>query len=120
MKTLKLSATGDIEIIGGKLQMVSGADYIRQKIETRLKFWQGEWFLDRRLGFPWLQRVLGRRDPPVDPLVRSAILSIIDVVSVQSLTINFDNRTRAYSLSYAVVSTDGTVVSGGIPFIVAG
>lgn len=33
-----------------------------QRLRTRLGLFRGEWFADKRVGLPWYQRILGRKD----------------------------------------------------------
>lgn len=113
-------SNGDLVFTGGQLTLVSGGEYVRQKIETRLRMFLAEWYLDRRLGFPWLERVLGQRNPPLEPLLRDAISTILDVATVTAVRAEYDNPTRTYNLSYQVVTVEGEIVSGGVPFVVGG
>jgi hypothetical protein len=107
-------------IRGHRLNFVTGAEYVRQKIEKRLKFFQGEWFLDERLGFPWLQRILGKKPTPnqMDAFFRFAISTVPEVASVTHLGVEFDNAVRRYDIRYSVLTITDQVISGGVPFLI--
>ena len=46
-----LSETGDFVPIYSLSQMVSGPEAVRQAVDLRLKFYHGEWWEDRDIGF---------------------------------------------------------------------
>ena len=46
--------TGDLAIAAGRLRVLDGIDAITQRVSTRLRFWQGEWFADTSVGVPFL------------------------------------------------------------------
>jgi len=55
-------ATGDYQIFRGVASefLVDSPEAVRQKVQTRLLLFQGEWFADLGAGTPWLQQILGR------------------------------------------------------------
>jgi hypothetical protein len=120
MKSIGLDSTGDIDLTGHRLNFVTRAEYVRQKIQKRLNFFQGEWFLDERLGFPWLQRILGKKPTPnqMDAYFRFAISTVPEVASVTHLSVVFDNAARRVDTDYEVLTTSDEVISGGVPFLI--
>ncbi len=59
MNDLKLNSNGDLDILGGDLQLLNDeAEVSRQSLQIDLKTFRGEWFLDTSIGVPYLQRLL--------------------------------------------------------------
>ena len=58
MTTIKLNSDGDLDFSSGGLELLEGVDEIVQKLDTRLQFFLGEWFLDQRLGIPYYEDIL--------------------------------------------------------------
>jgi hypothetical protein len=103
--------------------MLTGAEYVRQTISTRLKFFQGEWFNDMREGVPYyVDLFIPNPDPNrLSSMFRKILLSVQEVASVKRLTVKLDLRSRVAALEF-----DVQLVAGGVlkvrqpdpPFIV--
>jgi hypothetical protein len=96
---------------GGSLVVIEGVAQVRQRLATRFKFFQGEWFLDTREGIPYYRDVLVAQ--PDLPLIRSmfrrAILDTPGVLSLPRLTLSFDRPTRTLSVAFQAVVNGGVV-----------
>lgn len=93
---------GDIDIQAGKVQLVSGRQYVRQKIASRLKFFLGEWFRDQRLGIPYY-RVVFIMNPDLDvirSLYRNVILSVQEVTRVENIELDYDKTSRKMAVGF--------------------
>lgn len=101
MRYRQLDSNGDYVV--GVPFLVDSPQCVAQAISTRLKLWQGEWFLDSSAGTPWLQKILGKSTNP-DAYVRQAILATPGVLSLTSFSGEFAGSTR-------VLTIDGTVES---------
>ena len=57
-------------------------EYTSQKIESKLKTFLGEWFLDRDLGLPYFQRIFKKKADLdyIDSIFRAEINSLPEVV----------------------------------------
>lgn len=113
--------TNDIEI---PIRLLTGVDAILQRIWIRLRFWLGEWFLDTRLGVPWIERILVKGADPraIRQILVKVVLSIPGVARVTNFETSVDTRSRTFSVTrMVVVLDDGTSVDAreGKPFIVA-
>lgn len=96
--------TKDIILDNFDLQLTTDEENIAQGIECRLKFFSGEWFLNRNLGIPYFQSVL-KKNPnlnAVNAIFRNAILSAPGVEEITTYTAEYDNNTRTYSISVTV------------------
>ena len=103
---LALDATGDVSWFSA-----SEADLETiQRLQTRFGLFQGEWFADKRVGMPWYQRILGRKD--VSEEAKRAIFSRIvrtcpGVASLESLTLTDTTNPREKQVNFT-----GRLVSG--------
>lgn len=105
VRDLKLDITGDFAIVNGDLVLTSGLDAIRQSLMIRLEFFQGEWFLDITAGLPYLQEILGVKNPNpnvLDAVFRKAILATPGITSINTLTITLDRATRRATVALSV------------------
>ena len=115
MSDLKLDNAGDLEWDGRNLTVLStsdNADLLRQRILIRLKTIRGEYFLDTNIGMPYLEDFFATR--PTEGLIRStiqqALLSTPGVVSVDEITVDFDNINRVINVGWRVT---GKAISDG-------
>ncbi|NIQ91014.1 MAG: hypothetical protein GWM98_04690 [Nitrospinaceae bacterium] len=111
MADLKLDENGDLAIEDGDLVIVRGREAIAQDLDIRLQFFQGEWFLDLRLGVPWYQDILGEkpRFNILKGIFRQVILGTNGVEGITDFRMTWDGVTRTIGLSFSVVSAeDGT------------
>jgi hypothetical protein len=93
------------------------------KLRDRFRLWLGEWFLDTRQGFPWLD-ILGQKQPDlvaVKQLIRKALLQTPTVANVDDVSVDFERATRTLSYAFTVHTTGGAQITGGSgqPFIVS-
>jgi len=103
------SQKGDIDISGGDLKLLDGADAIRQHLFIRLQMFVGDYFLDRRVGMPYYEQVLIKNPKTniVRRLFRNAILTTPGVSSLTDLLIDYNGQTRSLAVSFnAIVETD--------------
>ena len=93
MRYRQLSATGDYTV--GLPFYTNSPNAVAQAIETRLKLWLGEWFVDQTDGTPWLTQILGpRASRNPDAAIKQRILGTPGVVSIQSYSSSYDGSTR--------------------------
>jgi hypothetical protein len=111
-----LPGTNELDLSGGRLNFVSGADEVGQLLRTRLLLMLGEWFLDPSAGLPLFQRILGklRSLSLVKSEIRKVILATAGVTGIISLDVTLDPATRKVSATFKASSPTG-VVSGTVP-----
>ena len=103
----------DLDIANYDLQLVSGVDQVRQKIECRLQFFFGEWFLDNTQGVKLYETVFVK-NPNLSLIAstfRAAILETRDVKSVIEYNQNYDPKLRKLEVSFKVDTKYGTLES---------
>jgi hypothetical protein len=103
MRYRALDANGDYQI---GVPFLVDAPAVAQAILTRLKLWQGEWFLDVTEGTPYLQSILAKSQNP-DAYLKQRILSTPNVQSILSYRSNI--TARAFSVSATVQTIYGPV-----------
>jgi len=96
MKYRKQDASGDMVFGNGILDFyIDSPEAVGQAVETRLKLWIGEWFIDITEGTEYQTNVLGTgKSESAGPVIRQRILETDGVVEIVSfdLTINADTR----------------------------
>lgn len=109
------SSTGDIGFDTlGEIVLVTGIAAIAQEIQTRLRWWAGEWFLDTSRGVPYLESIL--RKGVTEASVRAILLREIEAVPgvsrVRSCVVSIDRATRyATVTSLEVETTESALLS---------
>lgn len=120
-KTLLLDASGDLDLSKGVSLTEDLPTYVKQKILARLRFFLGEWFLDRRLGVPYFEKVFVN-NPDITfltSLYRRIILGTRGVGGLESISLRFDRKTRTLFVSFVAILVDnlGKVSVAEEPFI---
>ena len=89
---LKLNADGDLDLSTGDLQLVSGVDETVQRLKIKLQFFLGEWFLDKRIGIPYLDR---GDDSVPNPILGNKQISEAAIRSIYAQVISSDEGVRS-------------------------
>lgn len=102
-------ATGDLAV---PIAFLRGAAAFAQRLTCRLRMFRGEWFLDKRQGFPYIEAVL-RKNPDlalVGSLFRRAILSTPGALSILQFELNLDSPARVLTIDpLEILVTGGKV-----------
>jgi hypothetical protein len=103
MADLLLKTLGrDLNIDTGDLQIVTGPEAIAQHLRIRFRFFFAEWFLDRRLGVPYFQRILIKN--PGTNVVRSIMRKVITatpgVLALISLDTVYEGEIRKLTVRF--------------------
>lgn len=106
MNDLRLTDDGDLYITeGGDVEFT---DSILQAIKIRLKWFLGEWRINTTYGMPYFDEVFVK-NPSVALLedrVRTEILAVDGVKSIESINISIDKPTRVCKIQFTVVAGD--------------
>jgi hypothetical protein len=110
---------GDI-LTDGSPVLITGAEEAAQSIETRLKFFLGEWFLDISDGTPWFQQVLGKGGnlPDKEAVIKRRILTAPSVAALTKFKMDYDEATRRLSIECGAVAETGEAINVTIPQVV--
>lgn len=123
MTTFLQTSTNDFDLSTGNLVLVTDpAQQIAIVLQNRLQFFEGEWFLDTRLGVPYFQFVLVK-NPDLQLITRmftKIALAIEGVVQVLEMTPSFNTSARVLTMTMRILTSTGAVISGGTsqPFLV--
>ncbi len=112
MSDLRLDADGDLDCTGTGPRLFSATETreaIAQRIKIRIRTFLGEWFLDQRKGFPWLQQVLGAKNAAAlaTTLIRSHVAATRGVLRVDDLEVTMSGRDML--VSFDATTTVGVV-----------
>jgi hypothetical protein len=96
---------------GGRDFLVDSPTAVAQAVLTRLKLWQGEWYLNLQAGTPWMQRVLGFSPGTgiPDSVVRQRILTTPYVTDMTDYTSSFNSTSRVFAVSCKLYTAFGQV-----------
>lgn len=107
----QLSATGDPLRGQGTSNFLSDLEAVVQAIRTTLLLLQGEWWESLATGTPVFQGILGvpNTSNGVALIIRSRILSVPYVISVNNVSVSYVNNSRSYTFSCSVQTQFGTI-----------
>lgn len=90
--------------------LVNSPECVAQAIKTRLKLWQGEWFVDTTDGTPYATEVLGVRNSK-DPnaAIKQRILGTPGVTAMTAYSSSYDGNTRQLTVTATVDTAYGQV-----------
>lgn len=115
MKSFMLNKKGDIVILGGKIQMTSGNDLLRQTVETVIGTNNGEWFLDPDEGINF-KAILGK-SPNMDEVrseIQKGLLQVDSSLFMQSF--EYDVELRTLNIRFTA-SNGTTTIEGGTEYV---
>jgi hypothetical protein len=106
---LKLDINHDLAIENNEFVFIDGLDAIRQELEIALSFFKGEWFLDKRLGVPYFEKILGQKPRlnVVNEIYREAILAVNGVQSIFDLNVDYVPSTRKITTTFRAATIEG-------------
>jgi hypothetical protein len=107
MRYRALDVAGDYSIGRGQANfLINSPACVAQSVLTRLRLWEGEWFLDLTSGTPWLQQILGKHAKSIyDLAIRTRILDTQGVTGIEGYASALDAVTRKLSVTTLSVST---------------
>lgn len=114
---LYMTPAGDLEWFAA-----DDLDAIAQHMRNRYRFFLGEWFLDTRLGFPYLERVLikGYDARSVESLLRQVALDTPGILRLDEFTFTVDATDRSARVDFVAITEAGTMIRSSeyAPFVV--
>lgn len=112
MQSLKLDDTGDLVILDGELQLVTGPEEIAQCCKLALGTAKGEWFLDPEIGIDFT-RITGKgvTADEVRSEITDGILQEPRVQEVEDVQVSFDPVNRTVTANITAVAVNGDVIT---------
>lgn len=120
MRYRALDANGDMTFGGSQANfLIDSPQAVAQAVQTSLKLWYGEWYLDQTAGVPYLESVLGfNSQATADSAIKTAILGVTATISstnvpsgtspgqvvqavntIDNYSSSINTETRAYTVS---------------------
>jgi len=120
MADIRLTSIGDIDIVNNDMVLTINAEAVAQGVSIRLRTFQGEYFLDTRIGMPYFQKILGFKTSVnvLKEIFRDAILKAPGVDSIQNLTVSYSGVDRTLSVSFYGITILGDTFDYSEGFIV--
>lgn len=120
MRYRKLDPNGDYTLFAGQQDFyINQPAAVAQAVETRLKLWLGEWFVDTTDGTNWQTGVLGKYTQSTrDAVIKARILATKGVNRILTYSSNFNSATRTFDVNVSLDTVYGVVPSyiiTGIP-----
>lgn len=115
---MALNADGDIYLdsSGNIARKTTHSDVVCQRIQSTLRLFSGEAYLDDTKGVPYYDEIL-KKNPDLGR-IRSLLVSLITGVSgvdkINSLSVDFDASSREYNLYFSCTADDGSTVEGSV------
>lgn len=110
MRYRKLSPTGDYVFGNGQLDfLINSPEAVAQAVETYLRLWLGEWFLNLNDGTPWLEGVFGYNSQ--DEADQTLIQTVLGIQGVQDLT-NWKSTVNPVTRAYVSVNATLDTIYG--------
>jgi hypothetical protein len=114
MSTIQIDdQTGDLKLVGNNLMMIDRADEVRQLLRSRIRTFQGEWFLDTSIGLPYHQSIFvkGTRPETVASYIKREILGCPGVLSLNEYSQDFNSQNRQLAANFRVQVTDNEILT---------
>ena len=107
---IKLTPSWDIAIEDDTIVLVDGLEAIAQDVQCRLQTFLGEWFLDKRIGVPYFEKILGQKPrlSVIKAIFRQAILLTPGVLGINDLSVAYDGTSRRMDVTFRANTTEGT------------
>lgn len=104
-KDLLLSDSHDLAIIDFDLQLTTDQQAVAQRVKQALLLFKGEWFLDRDLGVPYYEDILGTKNSidTVRAIFVNTIRSVDGVKDLTEFNIEFNDATRTLELKLTII-----------------
>jgi hypothetical protein len=114
--------TGDLVVVAGNLGLVSDQLAIEQAVNSNLRAFLGEWFLDDpvnpKLGVPYYQLVLVKNPDPnlLRSIFRAVIIGTVGVADATLTDLKYvqtaGTALRSLSMAWRGISDTGQFISG--------
>lgn len=101
MRYRKLTSDGDFSFGASALNFwIDSPDGVAQAVETRLRLWLGEWYLNLEEGTPYMQGIIGKHSKEsADTVIQDRVLNTQGVLNYENYESSIDPDTRIFSVS---------------------
>lgn len=104
-------STNDLLFENFDFSFVDGINQIAQNLNIRLRFFQGEWFLDTLAGIPYYQFIFVKNPNQiqVDSFLTQEIYNTDGITGITSFASNFDGQSREFSVNFTASTESETL-----------
>lgn len=118
MKDLFLSEVDrDLDLSGLDFRLTENStEYVSQTIETVLRRFKGEWWLNEDIGLPFYTDILVKNPNinVVNTLFKTEIKRVNGVKKILNFSSEFDTALRELSISFEVLLTNGDIIKNEV------
>lgn len=108
MRVRRIDANGDWTFGAGRASYADRSESVAQRVVTRLRSLQGDWFLDLTHGLPWFELMERPADlARVEREVKAQILRTDGVSKLTAFAMSIDPVTRKLSVSATIIDIYG-------------
>lgn len=99
-------STGDLVFENFDLALVSDVDQVAQNLAIRLRFIEGEWFLNIFAGIPYYQYffIKNPNQIQVETFLKDEISGTNGIQQITSFSSDFDGQSRKFIVNFACVA----------------
>lgn len=103
--------TGDLVFKDFDFAYVGGVDQIAQNLAIRLRFIQGEWFLNILAGVPYVQYffIKNPNQIQVETFLKDEIANTPGILDITSFSSDFDGNNRKFKVNFECTSINGNI-----------
>jgi len=111
LEEIALDTDHDLLLRGGRLQVLTNAEAVGQRVKVRLLTLLGEWRFDVARGTPWVEQILGRAPDLtlIRSILRRRIAETEGVAEVVSLSLTVTPGAGVLTVSARLRTDDGDV-----------
>lgn len=104
-------SNGDLIIVDFDLAIVSSTDQIAQNLAIRLRFIQGEWYLNILDGIPYYQYffIKNPNQIQIETFLKDEISNTNGVVEITSFSSDFDGLSRKFTVNFGCTTINGNL-----------
>jgi hypothetical protein len=115
VKVARLDKDNDWALGGGEGDYITNLDALKQNIQTRLRSFQNDWFLDTTQGIDWIT-LLGKRNAQdqIANEVRRVVLGTVGVLAITEFEIAIDRARRAAQINLTVSTIFDENIEAGV------
>lgn len=119
MSDLKLT-DGDLDITAHRASLVRGEEAIEQALRIRLQTFEGEWFLDTRIGVPMYSKILVKNADLdlVEGVFRRAIELSPGIRQVLNINLEPNPTNRTLEINFQALMDNGAILQPSEPFVI--
>lgn len=112
MQSLKLDDSGDLIILSGNLQMVTGPEEIVQCCALAIGTNKGEWALDPEMGIDFA-RITGKgvTEEEIRDELTAGVLQEPRMQTVETVSVTFDRLKRTATADFTATAVNGDIIT---------